>query len=169
MAERRLERVNSNHSSAIEPLKEFLQRWIITTLAVLVAAHVVRGIAYDSVAGLLVASLLLGILNAFLRPFMLLLSLPLLVASFGLFILVINAVLLYFVGWLVEPFRVESWWAAFWGGIVISLISMGVNLLAGDAQIKYTSPPRRRRSSTGKRRSIRNRGPSDGDGPVIDV
>ena len=53
-------------------VKAFLQRWLITTLAVLVAANVVRGIDYDSVAGLLVASLLLGILNAFVRPVMVL-------------------------------------------------------------------------------------------------
>lgn len=140
-------------------MREFVQRWIITTLAVLVAAHVVRGISYESVVGLLVASLLLGILNAFLRPFVLLLSLPLLIATFGLFILVINALLLYFVGWLVESFHVDGAWSAFWGGIVISVISLIANLLLGTARIEH------RRGS----RPPDQGPPHGGSGPVIDV
>lgn len=137
--------------------KAFFQRWLITTLAVLVAAHVVRGISYDTVPGLLIASLLLGILNAFLRPVMLLLSLPLLILTFGLFTLVINALLLYFVGWLVEPFSVDTFWAAFWGGLVISLISLVANAFLGTGRNEDERPRRR------------PPGPPDGSGPVIDV
>ena len=83
-------------------LKAFVQRWLISTLAVLVATHVVNGISYDCATTLFVASLLLGILTAFLRPLMLLLSLPLLIFTLGLFTLVINAALLYWVGKLVD-------------------------------------------------------------------
>ena len=141
-------------------LKPFLQRWLINTLAVLVASNVVRGIHYDTISGLLVASLLLGIFNAFLRPVMLLLSLPLLILTFGLFILVINALLLYFVGWLVTPFRVESFSAAFWGALVISLVSLVINsvLGTGDSRIEV-------------RRGRKPSPPPDGNGggPVIDV
>ena len=73
-------------------LKKFIQRWLINTLAVLVATQIVRsGIHYDSITGLLIATLLLGILNTFLRPVLLFLSLPLLVFTLGLFTLVINA------------------------------------------------------------------------------
>ena len=67
-------------------LKIFLQRWLVNTVAVLVAAHLVRGISYESFTGLLIASLVLGVLNAFLRPLLLLLSLPLLFFSLGLFV-----------------------------------------------------------------------------------
>ena len=98
-------------------LKSFLQRWLITTLAVLAAAHIVRGIDYDDVAGLFIASLLLGALNAFVRPVMMALALPLLILTLGLFTLVINGVLLYFVGSLVKSFHVASFGAAFWGGL----------------------------------------------------
>ena len=91
----------------------FLKRWLIDTLAVLVAAHVVSGINYTTLGGLLVASLLLGILNAFLRPFLLLLSLPLLILSLGLFALIINALLLSLVAWLVDSFEVRSFWEEF--------------------------------------------------------
>ena len=71
-------------------MRHFVFRWAITTVAVLVAASVISGIRYDSVGSLIGAALLLGILNAFLRPILLFLSLPLLLASLGLFILVIN-------------------------------------------------------------------------------
>lgn len=142
-------------------MTSFLQRWIVTTLAVLVAANVVPGIEYDTVAGLLVASLLLGLLNAFVRPVMLLLSLPLIIYTFGLFILLINALLLYAVGHVVRTFHVETFGAAFWGSLVISLVSFGVNLLTGRTRGEIVW--------RGRRRPRRwNRG-DDGGGPVIDV
>jgi len=139
-------------------LKTFLQRWIITTLAVAVAANVVQGISYDWI-GLLLASLLLGILNAFLRPLLLFLSLPLLLVTLGLFTLVINALLLFLVGHILTSFRVESFGAAFWGALVISLVSMAVNALIGtkerDRQTRQQSKP--------------PKPPPGGGGPVIDV
>ncbi len=141
-------------------IKSFLQRWLTTTVAVLVAANVVSGIHYDTAEGLLVASLLLGILNAFLRPFMLLLALPLLVLTLGLFTLVINALLLYLVGWLVRPFHVESFWAAFWGGLVISLISLVANSMLGISNARIEV--KRGRKSRPNRKE-------DEGGPVIDV
>lgn len=140
-------------------LKPFLQRWAITTLAVLVAANMVNGIHYDTIGGLLTASLLLGILNASLRPVMLLLSLPLLILTLGLFTLVINAVLLSFVGWLVGPFHVESFSAAFWGSLVISVVSLVVNSLIGTHRIQIKT--QHDRSPPG--------GGDGGSGPVIDV
>ena len=147
-----------------ENLKDFLKRWAITTVGVLVATYVVPGIAYDHDhwQGLLIATLLLGLLNAFLRPLLLLLSLPLLVLTLGLFTLVINAALLYGVGQLVKTFYVASFGAAFWGGLVISLISLPLNFLtgAGGARIEFRR---------GKPQD-RDRPPGDGDdGPVIDV
>jgi putative membrane protein len=138
----------------------FLQRWLVTTLAVLVAAHVVAGLAYDSVAGLCAASLLLGVLNAFVRPIMMLVSLPLLVSTLGLFLWVINAGLLYLVGQIVRGFRVESFSAAFWGALVISIVSIGANFLIG--RPKAASAPRR-----GPGRPP-NSSPG-GQGPIIDV
>jgi putative membrane protein len=138
--------------------KLFFQRWIITTVAVLVAANVVPGIHYENPTGLLVASLLLGILNAFLRPVMLLLALPLLIFTLGFFVLVINAALLYFVGWLVSAFHVQSFAAAFFGGVVISIVSLLVNWMLGTGNMKVEI-------NRGRRPPPR----SGGNGPVIDV
>ncbi|MHB9009104.1 MAG: phage holin family protein, partial [Limisphaerales bacterium] len=105
-----------NETSSPNPgLKTFLQRWAVTTLAVLVAANVVPGLDYDTTTALLLASLLLGALNAFVRPLLLLLSFPLLVMTLGLFLVFINAALLYLVGSLVKSFHVETFGSAFWG------------------------------------------------------
>ena len=139
----------------------FLQRWVVTTLAVLVAAQVVKGIHFDTTATVLVASLLLGFLNAFVRPILLLLSLPLLLVSLGLFIVVINALLLLFVGEIVKGFTVAGFWPAVWGSVVISLVSMVMNLLLGRGpkiEVRRGGRPPRDDDP-----------PPGGGGPVIDV
>ena len=140
--------------------KKFIQSWVINTLAVLVAVYLVKGIKFEKPLDLLVASLLLGILNAVLRPILMFLALPLLIVTLGLFTLVINAVLLYFVGYLLRPhFFVDSWWSAFWGALTISVVGLILNTMTGtgDSRLRF------------ERR--RGRKPSDPDdqGPVIDV
>ena len=110
---------------------------------------------------LILASFVLGLLNAFLRPILLLLALPLLIFTLGLFTLVINAVMLYFVGFLLQPhFYVDGFWPAFKGAVIISIVSLLMNWLTG----------------TDRSRVIFRRGQppsnpdrSSGDGPVIDV
>lgn len=144
-------------------LKTFLQRWLVNTLAVLVAVTVLgeTRIRYEKWQDLLIASLLLGILNAFLRPLLLLLSLPLLIFTLGLFTLVINALLLYFVGNLWSGFHVADFWSAFWGALVISIVSLAVNSLTGTGNARI---------SMHRGRPPKTRSPNDDDnGPVIDV
>ncbi len=140
-------------------LKKFLKSWAINTFAVLVVTQLVHGIRYDSNAGLIVATLALGILNAFLRPLLLLLSLPILIFTLGLFTLVINAVLLYWVGNLVHDFHVDSFSAAFWGALVISLVSLILNSVTGSGSARITV----------RRGKSPNPPKNDGGGPVIDV
>jgi len=141
-------------------LKEFLQRWAINTVAVLVAAHVVNGIHYDNATGLFVATLLLGLLNAFVRPLLMLLSLPLLVLTLGLFQLIINAALLYFVGSIVNTFHVETFGTAVLGAFLISVISVLLGLLTGigGSRVQVQRGPRPPR-----------RPDDDGKGPIIDI
>ena len=140
-------------------VKKFLQRWVICTLAVLVATYLVKGIHCATVADVCVAALLLGILNAGLRPVLMFLTFPLLLLSFGLFQIIINATLLYFVGYVLRPhFYVDSFWSAIWGALVISIISLVLNTLTGtnSARVRigrHRPPP----------------GPDGGSGPVIDV
>ena len=104
-------------------MRHFVFRWAVTTIAVMVASAVIRGIRYDTVAALIGASLLLGILNAFVRPFLLILSAPLILITLGFFILILNGLLLLVVPSVVVGFHVDHFWSAFWGAIVISIIS----------------------------------------------
>jgi putative membrane protein len=104
-------------------MRQFIFRWFITAFAVFVAAAVV-GIDYGGSLGcLLGASLLLGIINAFIRPILLFLSFPLILVTLGLFILVINALMLKFVSEIVPCFKVHGFWSAIFGAIIISFVS----------------------------------------------
>jgi putative membrane protein len=141
-------------------VKAFIQQWVIGTLAVLVATQVVKGIHYETWPSLLVATLLLGILNIFVRPLLTLISFPLFIITLGLFRLIINAGLLLMVDRLVEQFHVDNFRAAFWGGVVISVVSLLLNTVtgSGDTRIEVRR---------GKRPPPKK--PGDGNGPIIDV
>ena len=143
----------------------FLQSWIINTVAVLVTAIILHNhISYGGKwENLFIVSLLLGILNAFVRPILMLIALPLLIFTLGLFTLVINALLLSLLTVLLPFFHITSdginfsFGYAFLGAICISLISMTLNLFTGNARV---SVQRRRPPGPPK---------NSGDGPVIDV
>ncbi len=102
----------------------FLIRWGITTIAVMAAAWIIPGIRYESSGVLLGASLLLGIINAFVRPILLLLSLPFILVTMGLFIFVVNALLMLLVSSVVPGFVVDGFWSAFFGAIIVGLVSL---------------------------------------------
>ena len=124
------------------------------------AVYLIKGIHYDKPLDLLVASLLLGILNAVLRPVLMFLALPLLIFTLGLFTLVINALLLYFVGYMLRPhFYVDDFWSAFWGALIISIVGIVLNSLTGTGGSRVRIERRRRPPGSD----------SDGGGPVIDV
>src|SRR5205809_7623621 len=103
-------------------MKHFVFRWAVTTIAVMVASSIIHGIRYDTVAALIGASLLLGILKAFVRPFLLILSAPLILVTLGFFILVLNGLLLLVVPCVVVGFHVDCSWSVFSGSLVISLV-----------------------------------------------
>ncbi len=142
----------------------FLQSWLINTLAVLVAVLILQGhIRYGRPVDLLLASLLLGVLNAFVRPILMFFALPLLIFTLGLFTLVINALMLYGVGWLMEllgmQFTVDSFGAAFLGAIIISIVSIALNIFTGVGNTRVTFQRRQRPPPKS----------DDDNGPVIDV
>lgn len=139
----------------------FLQSWIINTLAVMVAVEILRRhISYeDKFQNLLLASFLLGILNSFVRPILMLIALPLLIFTLGLFTLVINALLLCFLTVLLPFFHVDSFGYAFLGALIISVIAVVLNLLTGSSRVSV----QRRRPPEPPKNS------GSGDGPVIDV
>jgi putative membrane protein len=90
----------------------------------MVASVLLRGgIRYDSIESLIVAALLLSVLNAFVRPVLLILSAPLILLTLGLFILVVNGLMLFWVPTLVGGFHVDGFGSAFWGAIIIGIVS----------------------------------------------
>src|SRR5258708_5277729 len=102
-------------------MASFLIRWFVTTVAVYVASKMIPGIHADTGGALLGAALLLGIINAFIRPVLLLLSLPFIIVTMGIFIFVVNALLLMLVSKMIPPFHVDGFWSAFFGSIIISI------------------------------------------------
>ncbi len=112
-------------------MKAFLLRWAVLTIAVLVAAYTVPGIHADGLLSVAVAALLLGLLNAFVKPILVLLTLPLTVLTLGLFLLVINALLLGIAAWLVKGFEVDGFFSALLGAIVIAVANAALEWLTG--------------------------------------
>jgi putative membrane protein len=104
-------------------MRHFVIRWLITTVAVMVASAFISGIRYDSMGSLIGAALLLGILNAFVRPVLLILGAPLILLTLGLFILIVNGLMLYWVPGIIGGFHVDGYGSAFWGAIVIGIVS----------------------------------------------
>jgi putative membrane protein len=94
-----------------------------TTIAVMVAASILSGIRYDTLGALIGAALLLGIFNAFVRPILLILSAPLILLTLGFFILIVNGLMLLLVPSIVNGFHVDSFGSAFWGAIIIGIVS----------------------------------------------
>jgi putative membrane protein len=97
--------------------------WLINALSLLAVPYVLPSVSVDSFYIALVTALVLGLVNTLIRPVLVLISLPITILTLGLFTLVINGLLFWFVASFVEGFRVAGFWSAFWGAIVYSLIS----------------------------------------------
>jgi len=100
-----------------------LMRWILLTLAILIAAYVIEGIEVTGFLSAFFAAAVLGILNAFFRPILILLTLPINILSMGLFTFVINAFLLMMASGVISGFMVHGFWSAVFGSLVISLVN----------------------------------------------
>jgi putative membrane protein len=103
--------------------------WIINALAVILVAYLVPGITIASFWSALIVALVLGLLNAVLRPLLIIFTLPLNILTLGLFTFVINGIILYFVSSIVKGFSVDGLGKAIVGSIVLSLIQWAVNTL----------------------------------------
>lgn len=113
-------------------MKGLLIRFVVTGVAVLLASAIVVGIEVKSVEAGLAAVVVLALLNALVRPILYFFSLPLIILTLGLFMVIINALLLLFVAYLVEGFVVTGFWPAIWGAILISVVSSVLNLLISE-------------------------------------
>jgi putative membrane protein len=119
---------------------QLLLRWLLTAVALGITAWIVPGITVEGQTGIfavLVMAVVFGFVNAFIRPLLKLLSCPLIILTLGLFILVVNAISFLLSSWIAQNvfgarFIVEGFWPAFWGAIVVSIVSFLLSLLLPD-------------------------------------
>ena len=114
-------------------MRGFLTRLVITALGLWLASTILSGVVILGWSNLILAALLLGMVNAFVRPVLLILTLPLTILTLGLFLLVLNGLTLAFVAWLMPGFSVSGLWAATLGGIVVGLTSWFANGFIGSS------------------------------------
>ena len=100
-----------------------LLAWLINAFALVAVAYLMPGISVASFTTALVAALVLGLINAVVRPVLVLLTLPVTIITLGLFIFVLNGLLFWFVGSFIQGFVVAGFWSGVFGAIVFSLIS----------------------------------------------
>lgn len=108
---------------------QLLVRWLINAGALLALPWLFESIRVESFYTALIVALVLGLVNAIIRPLLVLLTLPVTLLTLGLFILVINALLFWFVASFIEGFTVTGFWSAFFGAIVYALISWALSAL----------------------------------------
>lgn len=100
-----------------------LINWAILTVAILLAAYLIPGIRVRSVGAAAIAAVILGAINLLLKPIVMFLSLPFIAITFGLFIFVINALLFWLAAAIVPGFRVQSFWPALLGALIVSVVT----------------------------------------------
>ena len=124
-------------------LTPFLLHWAITATSLWVASHLFKGMHFGSTSALVVSALLLGLANAVVRPLLVFLTLPLTLLSFGLFLLVINALMLLLVSRLVNGFQLRGFGTAFWASMLIALLSwvLGSFVLGGTPDFTIPTAP----------------------------
>jgi putative membrane protein len=109
----------------------FLLRAAITALGLWVASEILSGLVFDSTSKLIVAAIMLGIVNAIVRPLAFILTLPITVLTLGLFLLVLNAGMVALVAWVVPGFTISGFWTAVGAALIVSLVSWAASSVIG--------------------------------------
>ncbi len=115
-------------------MTRFIARVIFAALGLALAAYLLKGVGYDSFVDLLLAAVLLGVLNAVVRPILFLLTLPLTIVTLGLFLLVLNAAMIGLVAWMLPGFWVHGFWSGVAAAIITGLASWAGGVVIGDAK-----------------------------------
>ena len=112
-------------------MPEFLITWLIATAALMITAYLVPGLLVTNIVSAAIASVILGLVNAIIKPLLVLLTLPLTLLTFGLFLFVINAIVILLAAKLTPGFVVGGFFPALVGSIVLTLITSGLTMLVG--------------------------------------
>jgi putative membrane protein len=105
-------------------MSNLIAHWAISALSLVVVAYLIPGIRIDGLGPALIAPLVIGLVNATIGLILKILTFPITILSLGIFLLVINALMLMFAAYLVPGFAVAGFWSAFFGAIVMSLVGM---------------------------------------------
>jgi len=140
-------------------MRNFFIKWVVNIVTLFIIIHIVAGVSADSWGSIIAAAFVLGLLNAFVKPFIIVFTLPFTILTLGFFTLIINAFIFYAASKFVKGFEVINFWSAFWAALLFSIISSILNfLLAPKVNIRYATF----RSGGGNSRKI-------DDDNVIDV
>ena len=119
-------------------MKGIFLRWLILTFAIIVTSYLIDGIQVSGFLSAFFAAAILGILNAFFRPILFILTLPVNILSLGLFTFVINALMLMMVSGVISGFKVYGFWSAVFGSLLISLVSwLLTSFIGGRGTVQY--------------------------------
>jgi len=111
---------------------KLILRWILNAVALMLIPELVSSVKVDSYTAALISAVLLGFVNAIIRPLLILITLPITILTLGLFTLVINALMFWAVSGLVQGFVVPDFWTAFWGALLYSVLTWMVGLALAD-------------------------------------
>jgi len=118
----------------MDPRLKLALRWLLNAVALMLLPEFVSDLRVESYTAALLTALLLGLINALIRPFLILITLPITLMTLGLFTLVINALLFWGVAGLVSGVHVPDFWTAFWSALLYSLLSSLVNIALADGK-----------------------------------
>lgn len=104
-------------------MQKFITKTLITSVAVLIASYLLSGINVPNAQTALLVAVVLGLLNSFVRPILIVLTIPITLFTLGLFLLVINILIVKWAAALVTGFTVKDWWAALWFSIIVSIFT----------------------------------------------
>jgi putative membrane protein len=110
-------------------MPQFLLTWLVTAISLMITAYIVPGFVVSSFGAALIAAIVLGLVNAIVKPILVLLTLPLTIVTLGLFLFVLNALTIWLAGWLTPGFDVAGFLPALIGSIVLTLVASGINFL----------------------------------------
>jgi putative membrane protein len=122
----------------MQTIFRFLVFWGLNTLMLWVASQLLPGLSFSGPEALLLAGLAFGVFNTFLKPILFILTLPITVVTLGLFVLVLNTLILFLVAWLVPGFTVGTFWQAFFAALFISFFSFLLNLMLRGNAVRIT-------------------------------
>lgn len=117
-------------------MENFLTRLLLTTIAALIASYLLSGVQIDSIVTAFMVSIVLGLLNAFIKPILVILTLPITVLTLGIFLLVINILMVKWAATLVPGFEVDGWWSALLFSLIVSVVNSLLEALVGSNKNK---------------------------------